>query len=274
MSYITSTLMLLEDAGLMLNRPGVTKVTLCENGQRQEEVFIKMMSGRRVSIENNPIAKFLLIFSMFDFYIDSNHPKLAGKSYYYKYKKSQKKNDFDIILWELFRIAKIIRNTLIHEPDKFEIKEIIDIEYLFKDTKFSLKIPLTTLSDLCTLIVMFIERKNNNTEYFLGIARYIYNNIIISSIQNFRDEFGETLKKPKGSFMLIPYHRYLAYKAKSKLEEECLTITESHLILDYINKSQSYDFCVTVDDVEYKIPLEALDESFSIHMKELSKWRI
>ncbi|HBU9764178.1 TPA: hypothetical protein MDK19_000691, partial [Klebsiella pneumoniae] len=113
MSYITSTLMLLEDAGLMLNRPGVTKVTLCENGQRQEEVFFKMMSGRRVSIENNPIAKFLLIFSMFDFYIDSNHPKLAGKSYYYKYKKSPKKNDFDIILWELFRIAKIIRNTLI-----------------------------------------------------------------------------------------------------------------------------------------------------------------
>lgn len=273
MSYITSTLMLLEDAGLRLNRPGVTKVTLFENGKRKEESFIPSMSGMRVSIENNPSAKFLLIFSMFDFYIDSNHPKLAGKSYHYKYKKSPKKNDFDIILWELFRISKIIRNTLIHEPRKFKIKEIIDIEYLFKDTKFSLKIPSTNLSDLYTLIVMFIERQDNNTEYFLGIARYIYNDII-NNIQNFRDEFGGTLKKPEGSFMLMPYHRYLAYEAKSKLEEECLIITENHLILDYIKKSQSYDFCVSVDDVKYKIPLEALDESFSIHRKELSKWRI
>lgn len=273
MGFIGSTLMLLEDSGLRLNRPGVTRIELHEDGKRSENVFLSCMSGRRVHIENNPKVKFLLIFSMFDFYIDSKYPELEGKSYSYKYKKLPDGDDFHLIIKELFRIAKLIRNSLVHMPSKFEFQQgRLNINYRFNEVDFSFKIPLDSLTDIYTLIVMFIERMNNETEYFIRIARYMYKNIICD-IEEFSDEFKHKLRVANGLLTLVPYHRYRVLETKFEVTEGVLRITESKSIKNYIKPYQSYDFCVGLGGDNYIIPLEILDDDFSISINALTPWK-
>ncbi|WP_405077634.1 hypothetical protein [Pectobacterium versatile] len=273
MDFIGSTLMLLEDAGLRLNRPDFTKIELYEDGKRCEKGDMSCRLGRRVHIEHNPKAKFLLIFSMFDFYIDSKYPELEGKSYSHKYKKLPDENDFDLIIKELFRIAKVIRNSLVHTPSKFEFQQgRLNINYSFNNVDFSFKIPVDSLTDVYTLIIMFIERRNNETEYFIRIARYMYKNII-NDIEEFSDEFKHKLRLANGLLTLVPYQRFRVLKTKFEVNEGVLKITESKNIKNHIKSHQSYDFCVELGEDVYIIPLEELDDDFSISINELTPWK-
>lgn len=272
MKFITSTLMLLEDAGLLLNRPHITTIELHEDGKRSETAYYTALSGRRVTIESNHHAKFLLLFAMLDFYIDTKHPSLEGNSYFFKYKHLPEDNDFHLIFKELFRIAKLIRNTLVHSSSNFIFQDKkLNINYNFKRITYSLRIPTISLDDLYTLIVMFIERDNVNSEYFIRLSRYIYRELI-NNIELFSDEISCNLKQPREALTLLPYQRYRVPNAKYEVNDTVFKITESKNIKKHIQPHQSYDFCVLLNNVNYIIPLEVLDDDLSIPISALNLW--
>jgi len=147
-----------------------------------------------VNIQHNPQLEFMMLFSMLDFYIDSKHPELEGNSFSQKCKKLPTDCDLDLILMQLYRIAKIIRNALIHNQSAASFSNsYLVIDYTHNNRTFSLKMSRIAYDDFRTAIVMYLRQDMGRGNYFLGIIRSVYDDILAGVI-NFNDELSNKLE--------------------------------------------------------------------------------
>lgn len=202
--FIHHTLMMLEDAGMSIRYPEIRRVTLDEQGKSTMHRHVSLMHGKRVSIEQNPQMKFMMLFALLDFYVDATYPDMEGKGYREKYKNLPAQGDFNLILRQLFRVAKVIRNALVHNLSSFAIADgHVNVDYKRGKEHFSLKMSMEAFTDFHTAIVMYIKGDMGKGNYFLGIMRSIYAKIQ-AGITHFNDEFGSTLEQLSAGIRMKP----------------------------------------------------------------------
>ena len=221
-----------------------------------------------ISIEKIPQMKFLMFFTLIDFYIDINY-QLEGKSFAQKYRKLPKNNDEQLILSQLYRIAKLIRNTLVHNPSSFLLEdEKLNINYQYKKTNFSINLSSKILSYFYTALIMYIKGDLGKGPYFLGIIRDIYKKII-SGISNFKDDSKYDLKSAKKDFTIYSGHRNLyinpSYQERNNviyfLQPKPEKIKNIHGDIYFILRNK-----------EYLIPLEVISNQLTLRSDELQSW--
>ncbi len=269
--FIHHTLMMLEDAGMSIRYPAIRHITLDEDGKSMERSFSSCMEGRRVSIEQNQHMKFLMLFTLLDFHVDATHPELEGKSYRQKYLKLPAQGDYHLILRQLFRVAKVIRNALIHNQSSFAISEgHISVDYCVRDQHFFLKISFEAFKDLHTAIVMYVKGDMGRESYFLGIMRSVYASIQ-AGIMHFNDDFGSALEQPTNG---IKMNRHVRQVVLNPTYETCGDALFFPIAARQIEKWEGMDLYFVRNDIEYLLPREALNENLSIKEHDLiNSWK-
>ncbi len=270
-SFIDDTLIMLEDVGISIRYPEIRSVVLMEDGRSETCMRSSVLSGVRVSIEQNPKIKFMMIFSLLDFYVDSSYPNMEGKSYKRKYESLPVHGDFELIFRQLFRIAKVIRNTLVHNPSSFSINDsCLNTSYNYKKTNFSVIITLEALRDYYTAVIMYLKGDMGKGSYFLGIIRSIYRNVL-AGIRGFSDEFGDSLETPSMGVELKPRIRNVFVNPSHEMNEGRVKITTPERELP---EWEGMDFYISHRGDDFLIPREALDSALSISEHDLvSNWK-
>lgn len=253
--------MLLEDIGLKVRYPLIHHVDLDDDGGCNITVSFSCVEGNRVSIEQNPLLKLMNLFSLLDFFIDQKHPHLAGRSFYSKYKGLPRDDDYDIALKEIFRIAKVMRNALVHNSSAISFNSNgLNIEYKFRDTDFKIDLSHEALEYFYTAIVMYVKADLGQGEYFLGIMRGLYKDIILG-INTFCDEFGTKLHELSNGLVLLRYSRDVVRVNTYNHKRDKLYFPNYQ---SDFPKWRGADLLVNHNENMLLIPIEALDDEFSI----------
>ncbi|HFT8168084.1 TPA: hypothetical protein ACU9Z1_005724 [Pseudomonas aeruginosa] len=194
--FIHHTLTMLEDAGMSTRYPEIRHITLDENGRSTVHSHHSLIQGKRVSIEQNQQMKFLMLFTLLDFHVDAVYPELEGKSYRQKYLNLPVQGDYNLVLSQLFRVAKVIRNALVHNQSSFAMTDgHVSVGYARDQQHFCLKMSWEAFKDFLTAIIMYVRGDMGKGSYFLGIMRSVYASIL-AGITQFNDEFGSVLAQP------------------------------------------------------------------------------
>lgn len=229
------------------------------------------MHGKRVSIEQNPQMKFMMLFALLDFYVDATYPDMEGKGYREKYKNLPAQGDFNLILRQLFRVAKVIRNALVHNLSSFAIADgHVNVDYKRGKEHFSLKMSMEAFTDFHTAIVMYIKGDMGKGNYFLGIMRAIYANIL-AGITHFNDEFGSTLEQLSAGIRMKPCVRQVVLHPPYETSGGVLRFAIAER---QIPAWEGMDLYIVHNGEEFLIPREALDEDLSIAERDLiADWK-
>lgn len=266
MSFIHHSLMMLEDAGMTVGYPEIDRVTFDENGNRKRHMSVSSRIGRRVSIEQNPHMKLLMMFALLDFHVDTTHPDMEGKSYRQKYEGLPFAGDYDLMLRELFRVAKLMRNALVHNPSSFEIAdEHVNIGYTYGKTDFRLKMSTEALASFYTAIVMYLKGDIGRGNYFLGLMRSIYTDTL-AGIKDFNDDLGNALLAPPLGIKMKSGNRLICSNLQHEISEGLVRI---HAPDGKLQPREGMDFHVRHNGNDFLIPLEALNEDRMISESDL-----
>ncbi|UPG89495.1 hypothetical protein L2Y96_19175 [Luteibacter aegosomaticola] len=267
MNFIQHSLMLLEDAGMSVDYPEVDWIRANE----ARSLFATSRPGRRVLLEQNQHMKLMMVFSVLDFHIDVTYPDMEGKSFRQKYKSIPSDDDYDLMFRELFRVAKVMRNSLVHNSSSFSIVDgYIDINYSHNKTPYRVRMTLDAVGSFYTAIVMYLKSDLGDGPYFLGIMRSIYSNFV-AGIEIFSDEFTSELLVPPEGIKLNPYRRVVRYRSEHQVSDGLARILVRGRVC---GPMESADFHIVHGNVDYLVPLEALSDDLSIGEYELIRnWK-
>ena len=270
-NFIYHTLTLLEDAGMHVRYPQIRHITLEEDGKSTMHSHHSLIQGRRVSIEQNPQMKFLILFALLDFHVDSTYPGLVGKGYREKCENLPALGDFNLILRQLYRVAKVIRNSLVHNQSSFTVtNEIVSVDYAHGKHHFVLKISHDSFTSFHTAIVMYIKGDMGKGNYFLGLMRSLYGNIM-AGITQFSDEFGSVLERPSSGIKMKRSVRQVVMNPPYEICGETLRFP----IAEWETPDwEGMDIYIVKNGEEFIIPREALDDNLSITERDLiADWK-
>lgn len=269
--FIHHTLMMMEDAGMSNGYPEISQATLDEQGKITTHMHGSLILGKRVSIEQNPQMKFMMLFALLDFHVDATYPDMEGKGYRKKYENLPAHGDFNLILRQLFRVAKVIRNALVHNPSSFIIAGgHIKVDYGRGKNHFFLKMSMKSFTDFQTAIIMYIKGDLGKGNYFLGIMRSIYENIL-AGIMDFNDEFGSALEHLSSGIRMKPCMRQVVLHPAYETREDALrfAIAECQIPL-----WGGMDLYIVHEGEEFLIPREALNKDLTIAKRDLiDNWK-
>lgn len=269
--FIHHTLMMLEDAGMSIRYPEIRWFIPDEQGRGMMHMYASLVQGKRVSVEQNPQLKFMMLFALLDFHVDAVHPDIEGKGYREKYESLPAQGDFNLILRQLFRVAKVIRNALVHNQSSFSISSgYVNVDYQRGKNHFSLRMSEDAFKDFQTAIVMYVKGDMGKGNYFLGIMRSIYANILAGT-PHFKDEFGNALEKPSGDIRIKPHIRQVVLRPPYETSGEVLRFAIAERQMP---EWEGMDIYIVHNDEEFLIPREVLDEDFSIAECDLiANWK-
>lgn len=273
MDFINDTLSFLQDVGVQSEFISFSEIELYKNGTSNQIIKALLISGSNVNIESNPQAKCLLIFALFDCWIDSNFNDLEGDSYRKKYEKIPSDSENNLIIKEVFRLLKVLRNTVVHNPSQFIFDDgFLVINYEFKKTDYKLTIPESMLNSLYTMIILCIKEGNKN-EYFWGVVRSAYLDIF-NSIQDFSDDFETPLYCEVNGLKIRPYIRYRVKYAEIARYDGYFEITISPTHSKHLQSDRGVDFYLDIDGQKYLVPKEGLTNGCVLQERDLHRWRI
>lgn len=270
-TFIHQTLMLLEDAGMLAQYPRISHVTLEQDGKSTMHSRHSLMLGMRVSIQQNPHIEFLMLFTLLDFHVDATYPDMEGKSYLDKCKDLPVQGDFNIMLRQLYRVAKVIRNALVHNQSSLTFtKEHVNVDYRRGKHQFALKMSLDSFSSFRTAIVMYVKGDMGKGNYFLGLMRSFYGNIVAGTSE-FSDELSSSLERPSSGLKM---KRSVRQVVMNPPYESCGVMLRFPFAEREIPDWEGMDIYLVKNGEEFLVPREALDENMSILESELiADWK-
>jgi hypothetical protein len=252
--YIQETLKFLEETDFNIKYPDITHVVLREEKREVRRTFTCNFSQNN-HMNHNENLKFIIIFSMLDVFVDTINPNSEGKSFRQKYQNLPKTNDYERMLSGLYRIAKIIRNAMVHNPAGIEFDDDrLSVAYEFNRTMYSITLSKRVLDDFYTLIVMYVKSDLGKGEYFLALAREIYERIT-SDVKEFSDDLVETLPLPIGELKIRSARREIIMNPTFKIDDSIIFFSEYDI--DFPEWAGA-DFSIEVDGAKLLIPQEVL----------------
>ncbi|WP_395757097.1 hypothetical protein [Achromobacter sp. EB05] len=269
--FIHHTLMMLEDAGMSIKYPQICHITLDEDGRGRMHAYHSLIQGRRVSVEQNQQMKFLMLFTLLDFHVDASYPKLEGKGYREKYESLPAQGDYNLILRQLFRVAKVIRNALVHNQSSFDISEgKFSVDYRRGKHHFCLSMSWEEFQDFQTAIIMYVKGDMGKGSYFMGIMRSMYASIL-AGITQFNDEFGSAFEQPTTGIKMKRHVRQIVMHPPYETRDDRLHFPSA---ARETPEWEGLDLYIVRNDKEFLVPREALDEDLSLTEHDLiADWK-
>lgn len=241
--------------------PDIHRITREEDGTSSRLIQRFAPQGRRVSVEQNPQMKFMIMFALLDAHVDTADPALEGLSYHQKYLRLPAADDASIMLRELFRLAKLIRNTLVHHPSAFRIEAgQLRITYQRKNAAFTLTMSDMALRHFYTALQMVLRGDLGTGNYFDGTMRSLYAEVV-HGIHAFSDEFGTALIAPPPGLRIQPHTRQLHLNPEHESHDGRVFFAAAAAPRP---AWESMDFYLIRAGQQYLVPVEALDSAHSI----------
>ena len=259
-NFIKQTIDMLFKSDIKIHIPSFNKVEL--NGEKRT-LFLEVKEFvNQTKLEDNLIFCSMIFFTLIDTYIDIQYPYLEGDSFRKKYLKLPSTNDKEIIIREIYRILKIIRNATIHSRNSIELKDgnNLVVGYIRginnKSTYFELSISKFGLELIYTLILLYLDQGKYCDAHQLGLLRTIYDDIL-SNISKISDDIdNKNLINLSSRIRLNRIQRYVI------LNPDYIIDSDKGIIEIHKSKFQddAIDYIIQYEDNRYIIPDEILSE--------------
>lgn len=272
--FIQKTLDILKESDLPLRFSEIVDVEL-KNGKRTFHYISECSSGG-TRIEDNLIFNIIIFFTLIDTFIDIKHPALEGESFAGKYRKILGSDDFTIMVREIYRILKILRNASIHSKNAIQLKDKkIIIDYKFKSTHFKLEITKLCLELIYTFVFILIEENKYCEMYRTNLLRTFYDDIR-GNISFINDDLGSiNLEQISLSPRIKRGVRYRVRNPVFEVDKSNINIAiHQQKVKVSEEKERDYEYLIKIDENNYLIPNEILDNDGKIKLSELDKWKL
>ena len=252
---------LIKGSDMLIHEPEWREVFLNENGGTTHKMNLSDSLYKKTEIKNNEVLLVMLLFSMLDAYVDATYPTLEGESFAYKYRNLSSSNDTEIIIREVYRILKILRNASIHSRSNVQRTSNNELYTQYsrtmhnRITNFELKISQMGLELIGTFIMIIItfNQLNRSDSYKLALLRTFYDDIQ-KEILTISDEFGidnlssisEELRLKRGSRFMIMNPRFTK---ETEFKIEKLNVS------DMEKEFADYEYIVSIDETQKYIVL-------------------
>lgn len=271
-NFIKQTIDMLFKSDIKIHIPSFNKVEL--NGEKRT-LFLEVKEFvNQTKLEDNLIFCSMIFFTLIDTYIDIQYPYLEGDSFRKKYLKLPSTNDKEIIIREIYRILKIIRNATIHSRNSIELKDgnNLVVGYIRginnKSTYFELSISKFGLELIYTLILLYLDQGKYCDAHQLGLLRTIYDDIL-SNISKISDDIdNKNLINLSSRIRLNRIQRYVI------LNPDYIIDSDKGIIEIHKSKFQddAIDYIIQYEDNRYIIPDEILSEKGIIKITDMKEW--
>lgn len=224
------------------------------------------------------LLKAILIHSLIDAVLESENPELENTGYITKYKNLSKRNDFEIVINETYRILSFIRNIITHNKSKLIIENgRLKCSYVKSSTRgprdLSLDISHSSLSILFAIAMLRSKITGEADKYHSLIISAMYKSAL-SGILEFSDEYTSTTQSRLSEINIVEgvkwRRRYRVKPQHEKFNGEKIKFARYPKLDEY--SGDEYEF-VHNNEIHI-IPGEALDNNGEIPMQDALEWRI
>lgn len=154
--------------------------------------------GRKAQLSEAWVASNLLLFSVFDGYLENKYALMEGASFKNHFDNIPERNCLDKICKNCYRVFKIIRNGIQHNlSNVVHDKNGYFIDYTNRNTHYKLRISAQGIRYLYTLVVYIIQNRIDGLGkewstigHYEGILSELYN-LLLREIQDLNDEIGQ-----------------------------------------------------------------------------------
>jgi len=242
-----------------------------ENGGERLHTYMIMSANLGIVISetdilSKPILGIMILFGIFDTYLDTKYPALQGKSFKQKHDHLPVGSNIEIIQKSFFRIYKLIRNAITHSADKVNCSAgTTTISYTFNGSHFQLQINDDNLLKLYTATLLLTDSKideNRGTSFKEGLLNWYYDDILSALIISDDCSFDAL-----PAIVSLNPMRDIIINSEFSVEEEKIIIKNSKFHIDTIR-----DFAIEHLGECYVIPQEHLCHH-AICTDDLPRWK-
>lgn len=245
----------------------------------------EIMNYGPTPLNNTPVISCLIVFALFDAYIENKYKLNPGTSFKSRYSNIQTITNRNIIEKECYRLMKTIRNGFVHNINSIVLSNnIFHFSYTSpQGTKFNLDISSDKLELLYSIILLLVKGKFEiDTEgHFNNIICTYYDELkgYIDLNGNFTDD-GDVGTGTANAFSLIPISTYVKFNTvvRYPVENPIFSILQDKIKIERIYnpgiEAYSADYCIDYNGKNYVIPQEVLGIDNSILLADLPVWEL
>ncbi|GLQ29523.1 hypothetical protein [Litoribrevibacter albus] len=272
--FIYNTLFFIENSDLHLMLPNIDHLNVSEDGGVgiSIELSDSLCKNR---LNGNWFLTQSIFFSLLDSIIDLNSPNLEGASFKRRYEDLDQSSPKKLVFKELYRVVKLIRNTIVHQKSAIDSNENgLSISYTnTRGTQFSFCITnlgVRLLHTVCFLVCKTFKQDSFYIEYIINS----YYELMLSEISGMSDEFGSSLNRNNGLDKLPSTSIYRVRDTKYTFSGENQTYFVSTLARAKRDPNRAYEYIIKVQSSLYIVPHERISENGAITKEEIDKWLV
>lgn len=210
------------------------------------------------------VAGNLLLFTVFDGYLENKYQLIEGASYRKHYEGLPENTSIEKIVKNCYSIMKVIRNGIQHNMSNVNYNSSnYDINYCHRNVSYILKISKNGIKCLYSIIMNTIQEKIKGistkymtTGHYEGIIYSLYMEMI-NELTQFSDDIDRNLLIIPNELMLRATVRYPIENPRVVTEDET-TITFSHMENNMVTDENNYQYYYSQDYTykDYLLPQE------------------
>ena len=248
----------------IITRPVTYKVD--EDGNETHEVHICICDGnhRKSFLPETWIAENLLLFTVFDGYLENAYGLTEGASFKEHYNNLPENTPIEIIGKNCYRVLKIIRNGIKHKLSNVNNSSgNYKINYGYRNTSYALQISKNGVRNLYTLIMNIIKgqisgmsKEYTTPGHYDGIMHALYADMN-KEITQLSDDIGANLLTVPSGLKLRASIRYPVINPII-IDEDNATITFKHIENNGTDDENSNQYFYSTDYIynNYLLPQE------------------
>ncbi|EKO3962629.1 hypothetical protein F2K62_003901 [Vibrio fluvialis] len=270
--FLNQTIKFIEQSDLVCVTPCIRPIAFEKGGTHT--VHLSLFDRMSVNkINENALLSQMIVFTLFDAFLDSVYPESEGLSFKKRYLNLPESTPIEIVTKEIYRIFKLVRNSMVHSRDSFNISaSTVNICYNHNQTKFELTCKLSALQYMNSIVIALSKNVGVDDRYF-ELYLLSYYQELINSIDLFSDDITMQLKNVAPS---LNFKHRVRYRVPVEVDiSECLG--EVELPEFSLNENEHWagiDYVVESNSGLYIVPNEMLEGCKTIDQTLLSEWKV
>lgn len=251
-------------------------ITKKENGiTHLKDEFGEVVKYGRTELSNNPEITCLIMFTLFDTFLEKKYSITPGINFKEKYKKLSVATNINIIEKECYRLIRLMRNMYVHGIMSVAHGNVYNFNHSQKNKLFRIDITPEKIQLLYSIIILLVNDKNclKTKGHYDSIVATYYSELkkYVDNSGNFSDDFSTSLLSILSFTKLKTSVRYLYENADYTENKDKINILSSHTLE---MESYSIDFSIEYKGEKYLIPKEILDINNSLLISDSEKWKV